>query len=320
MSAPRAFVSHSHVDREKAVALATALRGRGVDAWIDQWEIQPGDSLIQKIFSEGLQNCQVFLILLSQASVSSRWVREELDVALVKRIEGVTRVVPVLLEKCDVPNALSALMWIELGVGVDDAAEKIADVAHGRREAAPPVRPVAPSLSLAVPGLSRDAAQIAVYLSGGLDTKKGRPPMYEAKPLADGVSMTPERTNDAVEELESLGLVTLHRFLGTAPFSFGIVQPTYALAHQLRGTGALTYDPEEDVLVVAAAVNAKGDADGPTLAAATRLSPGRINGAVAYLEQYGLARVHHFIGTGEYEFGIVESTSALRRFVAANAR
>jgi len=57
---PRAFISHSHADKPLAEELARALLDQGVDPWLDRWEIQPGDSLIRKIFDEGLGKCSVF--------------------------------------------------------------------------------------------------------------------------------------------------------------------------------------------------------------------------------------------------------------------
>ena len=86
-SSPKLFLSHSHQDRAFALRLGTELGKSGVDAWLDQWEIQPGDSIVQKIFTEGLSECKVFAVVFSKASTRSRWVREELDHATILRIE-----------------------------------------------------------------------------------------------------------------------------------------------------------------------------------------------------------------------------------------
>lgn len=320
MSAPpRAFVSHSHDDKAIAGDLALRLRGLGVDAWVDKWEIRPGDSLIQKIFEEGIKGCKVFLILLSKSSVQSKWVREELDVAMVRRLDGATRVVPVLLEHCEIPMALRALLWIDLQIGREEAARKIADVAFDRWEV-PPIAEVPTSFSVSVPGLTSNAARLAVHLSGSLDDPSGSVPGFEGKVLSKVLAVSPTDINDAVEELASRGLVLVRRYIGTAPYNFGMVEPTYALGLFLRGTSALSYDPEEDVLVVASAVAASGDLDGDSLTRLTGLSAGRINHAVKYLEEYGIAEAIHYMGTAPYDFGSVSATGATRRFVAENAK
>ncbi len=76
--APKAFISHSSDDKDRFVlGFATKLRERGVDAWLDRWEIKAGDSLVRKIFEEGIKNANAFLVVLSSQSIAKRWVREE---------------------------------------------------------------------------------------------------------------------------------------------------------------------------------------------------------------------------------------------------
>src|SRR5881227_3407674 len=96
---PKVFISHASEDKERFVlAFATKLRGKGIDAWIDRWEMYPGDSLVDKIFEEGLGHAEAFIIVLSRNSVEKRWVREELNTAVVKRIEKGTKIIPVVLD------------------------------------------------------------------------------------------------------------------------------------------------------------------------------------------------------------------------------
>jgi hypothetical protein len=53
---PKIFLSHATEDKERfVVKFAEKLRTRGVDVWLDKWEILPGDSLVDKIFEEGLK-------------------------------------------------------------------------------------------------------------------------------------------------------------------------------------------------------------------------------------------------------------------------
>ena len=79
---PKAFLSYSHDDRDIAEQIAKSLRQSGIDVWFDKWEILPGDSLIQKIFEEGLSDTNAFIVLLTENSIQSRWVQQELDAAL----------------------------------------------------------------------------------------------------------------------------------------------------------------------------------------------------------------------------------------------
>jgi hypothetical protein len=51
---PKCFISYSSLDRPIAAKLEKKLTERGLNVWIDNLQILPGDSLIQKIFEEGL--------------------------------------------------------------------------------------------------------------------------------------------------------------------------------------------------------------------------------------------------------------------------
>jgi hypothetical protein len=60
---PRAFLSHSSLDNARfASQFATDLRERGIDVWYDEWELNPGDSIVDKIFEEGLSQAEVFIV------------------------------------------------------------------------------------------------------------------------------------------------------------------------------------------------------------------------------------------------------------------
>ena len=57
---PRPFISHAHADKERFVLeFARRLRSKGIDAWVDSWEMLPGDSLVDKIFNEGLKSVRL---------------------------------------------------------------------------------------------------------------------------------------------------------------------------------------------------------------------------------------------------------------------
>jgi hypothetical protein len=108
---PKAFLSHASEDKDRFVLdFATQLRARGIDVWVDRWEMLPGDSLIQRIFEEGLKNASAVIIVLSKNSVNKRWVREELDNAAVKRINTGSKLIPVVLDDCEVPQVLQSTL------------------------------------------------------------------------------------------------------------------------------------------------------------------------------------------------------------------
>ena len=62
----RVFVSHSSHDKERFVEpFARRLRERSIDAWLDKWEMLLGDSVVGKIFEEGLKDAAVRQCLIS---------------------------------------------------------------------------------------------------------------------------------------------------------------------------------------------------------------------------------------------------------------
>lgn len=110
---PKAFVSHASEDKDRfVVQFATNLRAHGVDVWLDRWEIKAGDSLVQTIFEEGIKSADVFIIVISSVSVTKPWVREELDAGMVRKIAKCCRLIPVVIDACDVPGALKHLKWV----------------------------------------------------------------------------------------------------------------------------------------------------------------------------------------------------------------
>lgn len=110
------FVSYSHRDRVIADRMARSLSGLGVDVWIDQWEIRPGDSLIEKI-NEGLNDKDILLLLLSSASVASSWVQKELSSALMEELaRRKVVVVPVLIETCELPPLIADKKYTDFRV------------------------------------------------------------------------------------------------------------------------------------------------------------------------------------------------------------
>lgn len=123
----KVFVSHSSVDKPFVERLATDLRTReSIDAWLDKWEIQPGDRIASRI-EEGLDGASVFLFVLSPQSVESQWVSYEKDAWLTAQIEEEKRarqesrlpnrrLIPVLYQDCKAPPFIGSMLY----VGIND--------------------------------------------------------------------------------------------------------------------------------------------------------------------------------------------------------
>lgn len=100
------FLSHNSNDKPFVRRLAEDLREAGHIVWIDEAEINIGDSLIGKI-REGLDKVDFVAVVLSNNSISSPWVQRELDISSNREIaEKRVILLPILLEKVDLPGFL----------------------------------------------------------------------------------------------------------------------------------------------------------------------------------------------------------------------
>lgn len=312
MVAPKSFVSYSSKDHSFTQHLATDLIANGVDAWYDRWEISPGDSFVERL-NEGLAGCEIFLVVLSQASVRSRWVTEELNAATIARIERQARLIPLKIEECAVPPLLEALQWVDFQKQTYDSAFRELLKAIFRQSDKPelgtPPAYIGAAAIEPVSGLTPEATRLLTYLVDAESQKQFS--VIDGPMLQQSTSLDPDDINDAVDELESVGAVEVHKGAGTAPFLFHYVTVTseaFFLAE-----GLFDYDPKEDVRIVAAALGALRSSNGEGLKKETKLDPARINRAVEHLDRNGLVVTRGHFGTAPYSFHSVEATPAMRR-------
>ncbi|RCW51597.1 toll/interleukin-1 receptor domain-containing protein [Halanaerobium sp. ST460_2HS_T2] len=107
------FLCHSSEDKDFARKIAEDLIKRGAKVWIDEAEINIGDSLIKKI-QEGIHNSDYLGALLSKNSIQSEWVQRELEIALNEEIEkNNVKVLPLMIEECEIPGFLSSKVYAD---------------------------------------------------------------------------------------------------------------------------------------------------------------------------------------------------------------
>ncbi|MCZ3364407.1 MULTISPECIES: toll/interleukin-1 receptor domain-containing protein [Methanobacterium] len=306
MNYPKVFMSYSYLDKEFATKIANDLKKAEIDIWNDKWEIQEGDSLIYKIISEGIANSDFFLILLSNASVNSKWVKEELDAAIIQNIESITHIIPILIEPIDIPLPLRNLIWIEMYSNYDNAIKSLIKIIHEDYENYS-LNIISKYFISSIGGLSKNASSVGSILLLRPDDKTGFEKSFSAKELQSLVPLTSQELNDAINELEEYGLVKTLNYLGTAPYDFGQVTPTYMLFIHFKEK--LDYDPYDDIKSIAEAI-IKNDQK-----IDLKIPPVRINRAVAYLEAYGYIKVIRTLGTAPYDFGILIPTEHIHDFV-----
>ncbi len=77
MSALQIFISHNHQDQTFCHALAQELRQAGADVWYDEHNLGAGH--LRRSIEQELHHRQIFLLILSPASLASLWVQEETE-------------------------------------------------------------------------------------------------------------------------------------------------------------------------------------------------------------------------------------------------
>ncbi len=107
------FLSHNSKDKPWVRLLAQRLISDGVVVWLDEAELNIGDSLIEKIAS-GIKEMKFVAAILSKNSIESTWVQKEISLAMSKEISGrKVTVLPLLIEKCDLPASLSDKLYAD---------------------------------------------------------------------------------------------------------------------------------------------------------------------------------------------------------------
>ena len=110
---PSVFISHNHEDKHFVRRLGADLAAAGASPWIDEAEINIGDSLIAKV-SAAIDTMDYFAAVLSPRSVSSAWMQQELEQALTTQLASRrVKVLPILFEKCDIPAFLRGKLYAD---------------------------------------------------------------------------------------------------------------------------------------------------------------------------------------------------------------
>jgi hypothetical protein len=111
------FLVHAHSDKAAVHKLYTRLVKDGVRAWLDAENLQPGQDWQNEI-RRALLNSDAVIVCLSKQFDKQRGYRhEELQIALAKAkllTADKVFIIPVRLEKCDMPEALSHLHRVDL--------------------------------------------------------------------------------------------------------------------------------------------------------------------------------------------------------------
>lgn len=317
MNPPVAFLSHSSKDSELAQHLAEDLQSRGVKVWYSEWEIRLGDSLRRKI-DEGIGQATHFLVLLTPNSLASEWVQTELDAGMVRKIEGVCRLIPIFsnINEEQIPLTLRGILGTKLDpyeTGLRKLVEVCLDVTIKPSLGNPPLW--ASEKLLSATGLSVHAQRLAALLNGR--SERGLP--YETRLSAVEVLHELDIIEDeaaiAADELEEQGLVHLTKLVGMGNVGFSMISPTASLFF-LTDPYLKGWSPETDAKALAAAAVNTGK-ENASLAEMDKLlswGPRRLNPAADFLIFYDYVQSFNTRGSAPYITHGFRVTLKTRRF------
>lgn len=137
------FVSYSNKDRAFVERLVSDLDGRGLSVFYDQ-RIPPGDSWAESL-SRAIEAAQYVLVVLSPNSVNSPWVLQECGIALSREMDGAARVIPLLLEPCEIPALLASKTYASFDRDYDAGFRRVLEVVQGQSQDTFVAAPTSPS-------------------------------------------------------------------------------------------------------------------------------------------------------------------------------
>jgi hypothetical protein len=122
----RVFISHSSQDKSFVKGLAVDLAAKGHQPWVDEWEILAGESIPERI-SNGIEDADFVLVVLSRASVESKWVEQEWQSKYWSEVnERHIQVIPVLVNDCEIPTLLRHKKYVDFRDDYTSALELLA--------------------------------------------------------------------------------------------------------------------------------------------------------------------------------------------------
>jgi hypothetical protein len=137
----RAFISYSRTNKEFATKLTKRLKSAGYPIWFDLSDIPTGSRWDDEV-EKALRECSIFMIILTPASISSENVKDEIGYA----IDHGKRILPILLELCEVPLRLRRFQYVDFTTksfeeGIESAKELLGDLVD---EASVPIQAKVP--------------------------------------------------------------------------------------------------------------------------------------------------------------------------------
>jgi hypothetical protein len=110
-----AFLSHSSVDKPFARRLTGDLRANGIDVWLDEEQIRPGQSIVGRI-NDGLAKNKFVLLAVSKSFLASEWATWVTNTSVTSAVNNKSAsVIPLLIDDVwdSAPPLLADKLYID---------------------------------------------------------------------------------------------------------------------------------------------------------------------------------------------------------------
>ncbi|GGE06180.1 hypothetical protein GCM10011515_27090 [Tsuneonella deserti] len=313
---PKVYLAHATEDKAIVRPLAEALMANGIDVWLDEWEIEPGESLRQKM-EEGLLAMTHFVVVLTPAALAKPWVGMEIDVGMVQKVGGESRFVPLLVgvEPKELPPFLRTMLGVKFDPSSPDRVKELIDRLHGvsRKPALGPapkyVRPAPSGLS----GWSPAAIEIGRHLVMSSKHAMLRDPIKTLDELIAETGLSEDDARIAVLDLKNAG------YLWEANLR-GHYAPERAMFTDFDEE-FMPFSPQEDAAIVANRMLEGTERAYETKLLAEELGwePRRMNSAICYLQRAGAIKDRQALAGGPWRAVQLIRTDETLRFARSRA-
>ncbi|HSK79602.1 MAG TPA: tetratricopeptide repeat protein [Thermoanaerobaculia bacterium] len=114
------FLSHNSKDKPAVRQIAEALRDRGLEVWLDEWELVPGRPWIPELERQ-IQTARTVAVFVGENGLGP-WERPEMEVALMEGVRRGISIIPVPLPDAPadltLPAFLTRYTWVDLRSGI----------------------------------------------------------------------------------------------------------------------------------------------------------------------------------------------------------
>ena len=314
---PRVYLAHASEDKEMVRPLARYLMNHGIETWFDEWEIEPGDSLRQKM-EEGLGEMTHFMVILTPISITKPWVAREIDVGLVRLIGGTSRMVPlrVGVQVSDLSPFLQTLLCEAIDPSSDADLTALVDRLHdvSRKPVLGPKPRYVENVPAGLEGWSSSAIAIAQLLAKKSEHATSFDPMMQPHEIAEATGIAPVDVRMGILDLRDAGLLWQSEAgdLSVAPMGSLFVEFDASI---------MPFDPKQDAVTIANRLIGEGveDAETEQLAETLGWKPRRMNSAICFLERAGVIDARHSLASEPWRAVYLTAGDETLRFVRSRA-